>query len=379
MRSFWPYYPVLGEALLQCAEKLSYDFNVGVLHGEREGIHDQLEKQKRGELAKFYSIRTFTDSSSSVIFRIFENISFAFIVLIKLVSLRPRVIYISSDPPIFLPFISYLYSKIYKAQYLYHLHDIHPEAANIILPMNKPAFYLLQKLDNLSIASASKTIVLSSRMKTVLENRLDKTLDITVLNNPSVKNTLNKSTTKQNGIVFTGNAGRYQLMPLIIGAIEDFYDGGGRLPILFAGGGVYSDNLISLSEKYHYFSYLGTINPKDAASLASSYQWALLPIDERVLDYAFPSKASSYICMDSTIILICKQNNVLSDWILSHDLGYVIEPSHFEIIKTFKMLEEGKLVSKDNSPKREKVKKLLSMDNYVYKLTSLLREILDRP
>ena len=52
-RSFWPIYPVIGEALLRLAEELSESYDVTVVMQDHVGIKGELRKQCRGQNVNF--------------------------------------------------------------------------------------------------------------------------------------------------------------------------------------------------------------------------------------------------------------------------------------------------------------------------------------
>ena len=58
---------------------------------------------------------------------------------------RPKNIYVSTDPPLVVPFVVSVFSKIMNIKYTYHLQDIHPEATNTIKKLNVYLFKFLKK------------------------------------------------------------------------------------------------------------------------------------------------------------------------------------------------------------------------------------------
>ena len=53
-RSFWPIYPVIGEALLRFAEERVKNQIVGVILQDHAGIRKHLKEKKRGNGVNFY-------------------------------------------------------------------------------------------------------------------------------------------------------------------------------------------------------------------------------------------------------------------------------------------------------------------------------------
>ena len=135
-RSFWPTYPVIGEGLLCLAENLSSCKNVAVITQNHRNIKKKLQESNRGLGVRFYASWAFSDSSSSLIKRIFDSLFFMIWVIFCLLITRPKTIYVSTDPPILIPFIIAIFSKIIKVNFIYHLQDIHPEITNFTIKIN---------------------------------------------------------------------------------------------------------------------------------------------------------------------------------------------------------------------------------------------------
>ena len=134
-RSFWPIYPVIGEALLRLAENISRSKKVAIVMQDHDNIKNHL-KNKRGLGIKFFPGKAFSNSSSSLIIRILDAIFFSFWVTFCILKTRPTNIYISTDPPVVVPFIVAVLSRIINIKYTYHIQDIHPEATNTIKKLN---------------------------------------------------------------------------------------------------------------------------------------------------------------------------------------------------------------------------------------------------
>ena len=69
-----------------------------------------------------------------------NSIFFAFWVIKELLRIRPDKIYVSTDPPVFVPFLIMLFCRLFGGSYVYHLQDIHPEAAGVVIPIHRWLF-----------------------------------------------------------------------------------------------------------------------------------------------------------------------------------------------------------------------------------------------
>lgn len=373
-RSFWPTYSVLGDGLLTIAEKLSergHVVNVAFL-GNRDFWHF-LEIKKRGLNIRFFRVISLTTSGSSIIKRISEIVFFTIAILCILFWVRPNKVYISTDPPIIIPFIVRNYCIFSKAEYIYHVQDIHPEALNTLKPLNKIAFDFFRFLDNRTIKNAKKVITLNQEMASKILGRLDYNKVIEIVENPAAFSYKSKTVARQkNGICYCGNAGRFQRIPLVLNAIKTYYEMGGLLEITFAGGGVYETEIQDLSNKFISFNYLGKVGAKDAARMVNENSWALLPIEDEITNYSFPSKTSTYACSNSNILAICGQMTSVANWINKYKLGIVIEPKKNELVDTFFKIQNKELVMKGNDNTRNSFRKRLNIETFSNSLCTII-------
>ena len=186
-RSFWPIYPVIGEGLMRLAESLVPTRKVAVITQDHSNINKSLKKFKRGIGVKFFLGWAISNSSSNFAIRIFDALFFMCWVLVVLIRTRPKKIYVSTDPPVLIPFIVAIYSKIMRVEYFYHLQDIHPEATNVVFKINYFLFSILKKLDNFTIRHANLLITLNEQMKFEILNRSNIQKQISIIENPSVQ------------------------------------------------------------------------------------------------------------------------------------------------------------------------------------------------
>lgn len=372
-RSFWPIYPVIGEALLRFAEKQAEFADVSVVLQDHAGIRSQLAKHRRGQRVNFYPCKAWSVSGSGISRRIADAIFFMIWVLVVLVWKRPTKIYVSTDPPVLVPFIVMVYCKLFGANYVYHLQDIHPEAANVVVPVNKLVYRLFRWLDSLVMRNAHLLITITAEMAAEVKSRSFTMSPVVVLPNPAVSfDKINVSSVKKTGFTFCGNAGRLQRIPLLIQAIEEYCLRGGRLPFLFAGAGVYANDLKRLSDKHENVSYLGVIAADQAAEINASYQWALLPIEDEVTRYAFPSKSSSYVFSGAFVAAVCGKDTSVAAWVKENNVGLVIPPSVDDLCEFFVQVERDQVDLSKFDLDRTALKSVLSFDFFVERLETLV-------
>jgi glycosyltransferase involved in cell wall biosynthesis len=361
---------VIGEGLLRVAESFASSKKVAVILQDHAKIKKYLKEFKRGIGINFFPIRAFSNSSSSLIIRILDSIFFVFWVFFILIKTRPKNIYVSTDPPILVPFIIAIFSKIMNFKYTYHLQDIHPEATNVVVKINNYLFKLLKKIDNFTIRNASLLITLNEQMKIEILNRINIRKEITIIENPSIPFNFNIPSQKKRGFAFTGNLGRLQRVPLLANAIREYQKSGGSLEFVFAGGGIFSKQIFELSENNSLLKYHGKVSPEQAASISSTYEWGLLPIEDQVTNYSFPSKISSYIYSGAKILAICGTETSVAKWVKLNKVGIVVNPTLDSIVDIFFKIENNNINTIFINEDRTELKKKLHMDRFVKKIKS---------
>ena len=331
----------IGDGLLQLAELAAAKGSVSVIAQAKSNLKADLDAAGRGWGLQIRTCKAYTTSASGLIKRISEAVFFMLWTFISLVRTRPANVYVATDPPVLVPFVVAIYCRLFNAKYVYHLQDIHPEATNIVVPLNGLVMKLLLAIDNYTLRHAKALVTLSEDMKSYLLKRSNTQSPIYLLDNPSfdIASTLIAQRTKD--IVFCGNAGRLQRIPLLITAIPDYILKGGKLRFTFCGGGVHAPEIKALADAYDQVDYLGIIPASDAAELVKQHRWALLPIDDEVTKYAFPSKSSSYALSGAGVLAVCGENTSVARWVEQHEVGLVCAADHDALVRCFFSLESN--------------------------------------
>ena len=175
---------------------------------------------------------------------------------------------------------------------------------------------------------------------------------------------------------FVGNAGRLQLIPLVLDAVRKYLTEGGNKKFAFAGAGVMSSELRKIAAEFpENVSYFGKVPVDQATRITLSSEWALLPIDDEVCAYAFPSKASTYAVSGKPILAICGENTSVAKWINSNNLGVVVKPDLSALVDFFKRTERFNEVTQwKHDQEREKVLDQLSTQQFVTGVVRSLRD-----
>lgn len=377
-RSFWPHSPVVGEYLFALAEKMSRESSIAIIAQTSSDFKHQLKKNNRGEHILFNCMKRLTTSKSHLIWRLIESILFMLFVFWRLVYLRPKLIYVGTDPPVAVPFIAGIFKVIFGAKLIYHVQDIHPEATNAVFRVNYVIFNLAKILDNFTLRRSDHIITLSQSMASVLTDRTSLSAPISVLNNPGIITTyIDQSRPQIEGIAFCGNAGRLQLIPLLVKAIDTYLGGGGKLEFSFAGSGIYAETLHILAQKFpQKVTFHGVVNNQVAAELINAYKWALLPINDTVTQFAFPSKASTYVHSRANVLAICSTDTAVAQWVNAHKLGITVPPTLDNIVNILFAIEKGRIQENClGNVARKKLREQLSFEYFIKQLEKILKQV----
>lgn len=346
-RSFWPENPAIGEALLLLSESLAKNVQPVVITQVAKSFPEKLKAAGRGQNVKFSTLPSLTNSSSHMLLRITELLLFTAFVFISLCWHRPDKVYVATNPPIFTPLAVRWYCWLFNKKYVYHLQDMHPEATQVVRGKTSLVERILLKIDVKTTIKATTVITLTEQMKSYITRRTGQQLPIVLLDNPSVQGGQQETqvaAAREKGFVYCGNAGRLQRIPLLLASIERYLNEGGQLPFVFAGGGVYTKAIETLASQFEQVSYLGVLPADKAADLLRRYSFGLMPIDDEVTNYAFPSKSSSYVFSGCQVIAICGNNTSVAQWVNNNHLGFVAEPEIEAVTQLFHKLEQEPLV-----------------------------------
>jgi glycosyltransferase involved in cell wall biosynthesis len=266
---------------------------------------------------------------------------------------------------VLVPFIVFFYAKIFKADYFYHLQDIHPEAANIVMPINRFVLSFLRYLDNLTMKNAKCLITISEDMQNFIYNRSGSETPIALLDNPAIDLGLTNTVNRDRDFIFIGNLGRLQRIPLLITSIKRYLEKNGSSNFTFVGGGVYSSQIQDLAQKFDAVEYLGKVSAQEAAEITSIHRWAILSINDEVTPLAFPSKSSSYVFSGCKILALCGNDTSVARWTVKHNLGLVALPNENSLVSCFFRLETEKWTKPNVS---SELRKRLDINFFVNRL-----------
>ncbi len=390
-RFFYPDFPIYGY-ILEDMRKLFKEngFKVDVLSsqpsyknkykGKKEKI---ITKQEDG--STIYRLPVFklknTRLEKLLNYFWFPFITFWFLVF----SHRYDVVTMATTPPVLYSFSVALVSKIRRRKLIYHMMDIHPEIGRLSGEFkNKFIFNILQWMDIFTCKTASRIVVLSSDMKTILLKRDEGLADkIEVINNYDVssgemsKNQFFTENTGKKRIVFTGNIGRYQNLESFVlalkehGCLENF-------ELVFVGEGTALAKLKQLAGSVSGCVRFVPHQPVAVArKIVSEADMGIVSLQNDVIQYAYPSKTMTYLAEGTPILLCVDSDSEISSFIQSENIGISLAPSDTDhIYEVYKELNTGALEF-DREHIRKVFNNNFSKEEFDKKFSNLINDLME--
>ena len=114
------------------------------------------------------------------------------------------------------------------------------------------------------------------------------------------------------------------------------------------------------------------VTSEQAGSISSANEWALVPIEDEVTRYAFPSKISSYVYSGAKILAICSNETSVARWVKTNQVGIVVKPTVDAVVDIFFKIEKNKINTNFIDLDRKELKKNLHMDRFIKNIKSTI-------
>lgn len=294
-----------------------------------------LFEQTKNNIIKFINIVLFT---LNVFFKIIVRPKYKFII-------------VSTSPPIILSFMVALASRIKRSDLIYHCMDLYPEIGSISGDFkNKFLFKTLEKLELFTCLVAKKIILLSKDMEKslLLRSNLLKN-KIHIINNFAISDFYSNSISagSEVKIIFAGNFGRFQALDQFIRVFIK-YSFNLNIKLIFVGDGSRINHIKKLAEGNNNIKFYKHQSFENLKKLINQSDFGLISLEKNISSYAFPSKFMTYISAGIKIILFSKNNSEITELIINHRLGEVLnENNENDYKKIFLNISNSKLNIKE--------------------------------
>jgi glycosyltransferase involved in cell wall biosynthesis len=248
---------------------------------------------------------------------------------------RHDAVMAATTPPVIAAWLISIACRLRGKVFVYHCQDIHPEILSGEPVRRGLLKRFLRVLDRQTCQRASRIIVLSEDMRTVMQReRRVNAAKVSVINN--FFREMGADPTElpcrfDDGcveILFAGNLGRFQGLSWLV---EQFSRSGDavsntcRLTLL--GDGKMRPNLMHQAEKGRANIRLpGRVSAGAAQAATEMADVAVISLQAGMTDFAYPSKMMGYLCAGSRVLAIVDANTELARFILANELGWVVEP-----------------------------------------------------
>lgn len=186
----------------------------------------------------------FRQEKRSILLRLANVVIYCGQLFLRILLSRPDVVTASSYPPIVAALTAGLAARLVGARFLYHVQDIHPEVSRLSGGRlgRFPLFGILRALDTCALLLAWRIVTLSDDMADTLRARSQRLAGrIRIINNLSLDDGRAPPPPPPPAdrfrVIFAGNLGRYQDLPLVAAGVARLFDSHPGLELMFLGSG----------------------------------------------------------------------------------------------------------------------------------------------
>ena len=248
----------------------------------------------------------------------------------------------ASFPPVIAAWAAGLACRLSGKKFIYHVQDVHPEAAWLARPGKRRgfAFKILQHLDNQSLRRASRIVVLSDDMARTLSDRAGHVLPLEVINNFALEGfgagseppAGFRKLPNRKRLIFAGNLGSFQNLPMLTEGVARALAKHKDAELVFLGRGAALDGLKRQWHRHEQITFLPHLPPAQARTLIGEADIGLLSLNPGVFRLSFPSKLLTYLQLGVPVMAAIERESALSQLIEQNGLGRVAAASDPENI-----------------------------------------------
>ncbi|SDX67375.1 Glycosyltransferase involved in cell wall bisynthesis [Litoreibacter albidus] len=348
-RFFWPDtapYAVMlrtiGDALAEAGHEVHILSSMPSYRTEASAT--ETPKQEKLGALNVRRIWVFSDEKCNPLRRLANAMLYCWALFVKILYLRPNVVTASTFPPVMAAWSASLAARIVGAKFIYHIQDIHPELSVCSGGrMGRGAtMRLLRWLDNQTLRRSEVIVTLSEDMAETLRARGLGPLPITLINNPALDSDHDPiapppelikpaGTTR---VIFAGNLGRFQNLPLLAEGIAQCFDDHPELELMFLGDGVALAKLKARWKDHPQVRFAPFLPFAQARGIISGADIGLVSLSANIYRVAYPSKVSTYLDLGLRILALVEPESQMARELEQRGLGAVPSAANPEAIAT---------------------------------------------
>ena len=256
--------------------------------------------------------------------------------------LRPDVVTASTFPPVVAAWSASLAARIIGARFIYHIQDVHPEVSQYSggrLGRGLSRRILIW-LDDQTLRHSAKIVVLSDDMADTLRARGLSDLPIHVINNFLLDSyedgapppaDLRKPLGRRR-VIFAGNMGRFQNLPLLIEGVAVLFDSHPELELFLLGDGTEVPGLKARWGNHPQVRFAPFMPFGQARDLIAEADVGLVSLSRDMYRVAYPSKMLTYLGLGVPVLTLVEPDSGMARTVRSAGLGAVPEAESPEAI-----------------------------------------------
>lgn len=289
-------------------------------------------------------IRVFGDEKRNAMRRLANVVLYCWALFVTILRLRPDVVTASTFPPVVAAWSASLAARIAGAKFIYHMQDIHPEVSIYSggrlgsgLPMK-----LLRWLDNQTLRRADAIVTLSEDMAETLRARGLGPLPITLINNPALEPDGDPiapppdlvKPTGTTRVIFAGNLGRFQNLPLLAEGVAQCFPAHPELELMFLGDGVALPELKARWGTHPQVRFVPFLPFAQARGIIEGSDIGLVSLSANIYRVAYPSKVSTYLDLGLRILALVEPESQMAQELERRGTGAVPRAATAKAIST---------------------------------------------
>ena len=348
-RYFWPDTTPYAVMLRSMARDLSIAGHDVHIYASRPSYRGGVSAPAHEMLEQIHVNRTWVlrENRANPLNRATNVVLYCFGLFAHILRTRPDLVIASTFPPIFAGWSASFAARLVGAKFIYHVQDIHPEVSKYgggLLGRGLVSRFLTW-LDNHTLRRASAIVVLSEDMADTLRTRGQAKLPIRVIGN-FLLDTFGESTSpptqwhKCSGrrrVIFAGNLGRFQNLPLLAEGIAHCFTGHPELELMFLGDGMALPELKARWGGNAQVRFAPFMPFAQARGLIAESDIGLVSLSADMYRVAYPSKLLTYLGLGIPVLALVEPASNLANTIRTYGLGTV--PDDFSATAVGEALE----------------------------------------
>lgn len=349
---FYPYRTSTQKILTELAEDfVEYGLEVDVLttknaYREKKQNLDKYEIHKGINIKRIFSTQENRDKKLG---RLLNYVTFTSSVFFNLLFKKDydKILFVSNPPLV--PYIGYLIKKIKGKKYIYLVHDIYPDVAEVLGVIQKGSLVskLMNYMNGKIYGNAEKIIALGKDMKNVISNKgIDKEkieivtnwADSTVNFEKKVEEEFYKNQGLQQSfnILYTGNISRVHDIDTIINVARKLKDNK-KIKFTFIGDGNRKQDIIDLkkNEGLDNIQVGNYMFGEEYNNLLNCADVFITTLQKGIEGLGVPSKTYTYMSVAKPLIAIMSKDSEIGSVVNEYKLGKQFESNEVANIADF--------------------------------------------